>query len=177
MSSDPCGVRQNAPKVVERDSEWTVTVMAPGVSSDDLVICIENGVLAVKGETRTSTHTSFVNTRTNFVPTKIDAAKAHATHGDGIITVTVPKKKEVAPLEVTIKVHGHAADMSNSDDTDGEDDTDSDDIHYLTLAAPGIAARELQVTAKGRLLRVIGESKRTATGAKLLRIFQLPHRR
>lgn len=87
------------------------------------------------------------------------------------------RKKWHLPLEVTIKVHDHAADMSNSDGTDGEDDTDSDDIHYLTLAAPGIAARELQVTAKGRLLRVIGESKRTATGAKLLRIFQLPHRR
>jgi len=75
---------------------YKLTVVAAGVAASDLEVTAEDGTLKVCGETK-RTGARFVG-RSFRLPEDADATNARASHVDGILTVTVPKKP-AAPTE------------------------------------------------------------------------------
>merc|ERR1712023_506292 len=79
------------PQVHEKEKEYTITVSAPGVRSEDLTVSVEDNLLKIRGETKTNARTHFANWTTH-LPRDADAEKSTASHVDGLLTVTLPKK-------------------------------------------------------------------------------------
>jgi HSP20 family protein len=104
--------------VWQDDREIKVRVAVPGFSPEDVEITIDDqGVLAVKGESKTETETENKNggyllKETSFgsferrvvLPVAVDAEKAIAEFKDGVLEISVPKALPVAPKPVQIKV-------------------------------------------------------------------------
>jgi len=150
---------------------YTLSVNAPGVKAEDVKIEVApGGSVSIRGETRTSSHTHFVNYAVA-LPKDADPETAHAEVIDGVITVVLPRKAanvEVQRVQVTAAPVGENADGASSDG----DDTQQ--CHVLTLAAAGLAAADLTIEVKpaDSLFKVSGESKRTT--AKLTKCFRMP---
>merc|ERR1719240_633706 len=133
------------PRVHEKEHEYTITVSAPGVSAKDLTLHVEDGMLKMRGETKTSVHTHIMNWATH-LPRDADAEKATASHIDGLLQVTIPKK-EAAKTVVALLA-------------DGETLPDDDDSHYtMSLNCAGMAKADLDLTIEDDLLTVTGETK------------------
>merc|ERR1719321_349659 len=82
----------DAPRLRDlEDGSYALTISAPGVSANDLKVSIEDGVLEVDGESKTTSHTH-VTHWTMRLPKDVDVDKASVTSADGIITVALLKK-------------------------------------------------------------------------------------
>merc|ERR1719269_519885 len=78
-----------------------ILLKAPGVAASDLKVSVVNGTMRVAGETKTASHTHFTNWATR-LPKDADADQAAATHVDGLLTVTIPRKAEAAPRRIEV---------------------------------------------------------------------------
>lgn len=94
--------------IKESDKAYQLDVIAPGLQKDDFNISIEKDVLSVsfekKEENKESTDKfirseyQFRSFKRNFTLTeKINAAGITAGYTDGILSITLPKKEQVAP--------------------------------------------------------------------------------
>jgi len=158
-------VAARAPQVTEKHKEYKITVSAPGVKASDLKLYIEEEddtrMLAMRGETKTPTHTHCINWATN-LPRDADVEKATATHVDGLLEVTIPKK---VSAKSTIAI------LANCETT--PDDADDDSHYTMRLNCAGIAKADLDLTIEDDLLTVTGETK--SRGAWLCpRTYRLP---
>lgn len=101
--------------VVEQSDEFVVTCDLPGVDEKDLDISIANNVLTIKGEKKDPVDAdkqkvyrreTWAGTfqRTLSLPDTIDAEKIEAEIHDGILTVTLPKREEIKPRQISVKV-------------------------------------------------------------------------
>jgi len=88
---------------------YQLTLVAAGLAASDVeVVAEERGVLRVKGETA---RTGAKLARSFQLPRDADAQRATATHVDGILTITVPKKSAAAKrLLLPVGVPSSAAD-------------------------------------------------------------------
>lgn len=99
----------------EENGNLIVEASVPGMKAEEIDVEIEDGVLTVKGETRTEkeekkkgyllkerSEGSFY--RTVRLPESVDSGKAESTYADGILTVTMPKKPESRSKKVTVAV-------------------------------------------------------------------------
>jgi len=92
-----------------------VEAALPGVKPEDVDITIENGTLAIRGETsaergdkdddgrwlvREISHGSFV--RTVSLPNGLEADKAEATFEHGVLSLRIPKAEQVKPKQIRI---------------------------------------------------------------------------
>lgn len=84
----------------------------PGVRAEDIEITVENNVLTLKGEkkaqptrNRRTEQTYGTFTRRFHLPTHVDPAAIEAGLSDGILTVTLPKKPEVQPRKIEVKLN------------------------------------------------------------------------
>ena len=92
-----------------------VEAALPGVKPEDVDITIENGTLAIRGETaserqedagegrylvREISRGSFV--RTVALPTGLEADKAEATFENGVLSLRIPKAEQVKPKQIRI---------------------------------------------------------------------------
>jgi len=101
---------------VESDEDFKVLCDLPGVKRENLEVSVSKGILTIKGEKKTETKTekrkvfkketwegSFQ--RTLSLPGDADTEKVTAELKDGILTVTLPKKEEIKPKQISVQAH------------------------------------------------------------------------
>ncbi len=102
-------------ELINRDNEYLVRVELPGIDKKDLDLTITDDTLTIKGEAKRSeevkedeyllsevTYGKF--SRTITVPTEVESGKARAKANNGILEITLPKKKESKPKEIKVEV-------------------------------------------------------------------------
>ena len=95
------------------DDDLVVEGQLPGIKPDDVEITLENGRLTIRGATssederrdgdflvREIRRGSF--SRTVALPNGLEADKAAATFGDGVLTLRIPKAEQVKPRQIRI---------------------------------------------------------------------------
>ena len=102
---------------VREDEEGLyLTVELPGMSSDDVTVSVENGVLSISGEkkqvTEADDHESNYHLverrygsfeRTFRLPRSVDSDKVEAKFENGLLNVTIPKSEKAKKREIAIK--------------------------------------------------------------------------
>ncbi len=102
-------------ELINRENEFLVRVELPGIDKKDLDLTITDDTLTIKGEAKRSddvkeddylfsefTYGKF--SRTITVPSEVESGKAKATANNGILEITLPKKKEAKPNEIKVEV-------------------------------------------------------------------------
>jgi HSP20 family protein len=106
--------------VFEKDDQLVVKAAIPGVKPEEVDITIQDDVLTIKGEskedkeikredyymkeTRTGSFTRSIR-----LPADLDLQSAKADFQDGMLTLSIPKSKDVKPSKIKIPVGGSAA--------------------------------------------------------------------
>ena len=101
--------------IVENENELVVDVELPGIDKKDIKIGVENRVLSVSGERAFSDEVkeenchrierSYGNFYRSFtLPTTVDSEKIEAGYENGILRVRLPKREEVKPRQIEVKV-------------------------------------------------------------------------
>jgi len=80
--------RQQHPRLQERDGDYMLSLSAPGVSAREVVLHVVGGTFKLEVESTTSRLSWSTQ-----LPRDADAHAATATHVDGLLTVTFPKKE------------------------------------------------------------------------------------
>jgi len=149
------------PRLDESEDAYRVSILAPGVKSEDLKVSIDGERLKCVGHTKAHdrAHAHVVNWTIN-LPRDADVDQATAGHVDGIVLVKIPKKASKARFQLEVRTV--------------ELDESSDDSYHLSVSAPGLAAADLSITfdAYDNAMQISGQTKRT--GARIDRRFQLP---
>ena len=89
---------------------FVVRAELPGFRKEDLAIDLADGVLTITGTQKTETKPGTEPaqerrvTRAVALPENIDVAKIAAAYENGVLTVTLPKREEAKPRQVTIEV-------------------------------------------------------------------------
>ena len=92
-----------------------ISAELPGLSKEDVKINIADDILTISGEKKQrekvegNTYHRIERTYGKFqrnfsLPTHIQGDKVKAGFKDGVLTVTLPKKEEVKPKEISISV-------------------------------------------------------------------------
>ena len=107
----------------QTDNDVVVKAALPGFNAEDVQINVTGGVLTVRGEMKhddeqkdKSWHTPALRAgasvreqrwgsfeRSVSLPTDVVSEKARADFDNGILTITLPKAKEVKPKTITVK--------------------------------------------------------------------------
>ena len=98
----------------EEDDRFVVTADLPGVEGKDIEITAEKGVLTLKGERRSEKKSStngfesierasgtFLRRFT--LPESLDAEAIKASHVNGVLEVTIPKRPQEQPRRISIQ--------------------------------------------------------------------------
>jgi len=96
------------------DKDVIVTVELPDVKREDIKVTFENNVLSIEGERhfdRTREGETYHRIerghgkfrRTFSMPATVDAARVEADYKDGVLTVTLPRREESRPRQISIK--------------------------------------------------------------------------
>jgi len=109
------GTWQPSVDLVENDDNFQVTAELPGMKKEDVTLNLVNNVLTLKGEKKTEREVkedkyyrlersagSFQ--RSFSLPVDVQTDKVTAEFKDGVLKVTLPKKEEVKPKAIPIKV-------------------------------------------------------------------------
>lgn len=92
------------------DKENTyVRAELPGLAREDISIELVNGYLSINGTRKVTDDDgkvteAFSLSRSIAVPEGVQADKVSATHENGILNVTLPKREEAKPKKVTIEI-------------------------------------------------------------------------
>ena len=98
----------------DKDNVYVVADL-PGVEEKDIKLNFQNGILSLSGEKSEEKESKGKNfhrversygsfSRSIALPTHIDAEKATAVFKNGVLEVTLPKKEEAKPKEISIRV-------------------------------------------------------------------------
>jgi HSP20 family protein len=101
--------------VEETDKEITVKADLPGVDPNAVEITVTGNILTVAGEKKEEKEENKKNFhrlerfegkfyRQIALPAGADADKVNATSANGVITITIPKKPELQPKKINVKV-------------------------------------------------------------------------
>ncbi len=114
LSSGSSRMQAPAVDLVERQNESTIDVELPGVAKEDIKISLEDDLLTIKGDRKTSempdgarrirserSSGEFVRTIQLPHPVKPDTVSAELVNG--ILRITLPKAEEARPREIGIK--------------------------------------------------------------------------
>lgn len=100
--------------VVDREKEVVVRAQLPGFKKSDLDVSIAERTLTIKGATREEQkeerdnyfhqeiRTGSVN-RSVLLPADVDAGKAQATYKDGVLELTLPKRRVAKQQQVPVR--------------------------------------------------------------------------
>ena len=100
--------------VVENTDNYIVRCDLPGVEQKNLEVSVEGDVLTIKGEKKYEKKEKDARyyrnelwegsfQRTLSLPVGVDTEKVDAELKDGILTITLPKKEEHKPKQITVK--------------------------------------------------------------------------
>lgn len=101
--------------IYEQDGNIVLKAELPGVDSKDVDIRLENNVLTLRGERKLDTEVKRENyhrversygsfTRSFTLPTVVDQEMIKADYKDGVLRVTLPKREEAKPKQISIAV-------------------------------------------------------------------------
>lgn len=101
--------------VSETDTAYVVKSDLPEVKTEDVKVSVREGVLTIKGERKyeKSTENEKVHlqersygsfSRSFALPKDADSENVSAAYVNGTLTVTVPKRPEVQPKEIEVRV-------------------------------------------------------------------------
>jgi len=104
-----------AVNVTEDEHAYQIAAELPEVPSSDVKVVVRDGVLSLKGERKSEKKTegtkfhlverSYGSFQRSFtLPKDADGDKVSADFKDGVLKVTVPKREEVKPKEIEVKV-------------------------------------------------------------------------
>ncbi|MGH9633725.1 MAG: Hsp20/alpha crystallin family protein [Candidatus Angelobacter sp.] len=102
--------------ISEDDHNITLQAEIPGVKQEDLNITLENNVLTIAGERKFKEEEKKENfhrierrygkfTRSFTLPATVDAEKVNATFENGLLNITLAKREEFKPKQITIGVN------------------------------------------------------------------------
>jgi HSP20 family protein len=94
------------------EDELVITMAVPGLVADDVDITVEGDTLTIKGEMKgpienvnyllqERMYGTFSRTLRLNIP--VEANKAEASFDKGVLTLTLPKREETKPKQITIK--------------------------------------------------------------------------
>ncbi|MGB1171594.1 MAG: Hsp20/alpha crystallin family protein [Flavobacteriaceae bacterium] len=93
-----------AVNIQEMDQAFLVELVAPGLKKEDLQVEVEKDVLSIASEAEGKTEETgrytrkeynFASFRRTFsIPESVDSKKIDALYSEGVLTVTLPKRKE-----------------------------------------------------------------------------------
>ncbi len=102
--------------ITENESGYQVHADLPGMSREDVQITLDDGVLTINGERKSSfedkseschlserVHGKF--SRSFTLRNTIDTGKIDAEFNNGVLTVSLPKMEEAKPRKIEIKAH------------------------------------------------------------------------
>lgn len=100
--------------IAEDEDNITVTADIPGMKKDDIKITLTDNTLTISGEKKIKRDEKKENyhrvericgtfSRSFFIPSSVDSEKISASYKDGVLKITLPKKEEAKPKEITIK--------------------------------------------------------------------------
>lgn len=109
------GAWQPSVDLVENDDNFLMTAELPGMKKEDITLNLVNNVLTLKGEKKTERELkedkyyrlerSAGSFQRSFnLPADVQVDKVTAEFKDGVLKVTLPKKEEVKPKSIPIKV-------------------------------------------------------------------------
>lgn len=111
----PAAVWAPSVDIKEEANRYVVQADLPGVKPEDIEVTLQNGVLTIKGERQTEAKEEKENYRRierfygSFfrrftLPETVEEEKIEATYDKGVLTVVIPKKPEVQPKKISVKV-------------------------------------------------------------------------
>ena len=111
--------------VTETDEHLVVKAALPGINPEDVDISVNEGVLTVKGETKSDETSDAENFhrreirygafyRTIPLPVQVNDDKAEAEFKDGFLTVTLPKAEQARPKQIKVKAEAGKLNGSKS---------------------------------------------------------------
>ena len=109
------GLSAPAIDLVEENDSFLVTCDLPGVEKGDLDISVSGNVLTIKGEKKDTRENlegryyrretwSGTFQRSMTLPETVDPNKIDAQMRNGVLKLTLPKKEEVKPRQITVNV-------------------------------------------------------------------------
>jgi len=149
--------RSAAPRHQLRETAdaYELDLALPGLRPDDLKVTLEDGVLAVEGQTK---HTSASHRLR--APRDIDADAVEAASANGILTITLPKR---SPPKHELTVAEGAPTTSTSEDD-----------YRLELPLPGMRPSDLTLIVEDSVLSIEGETKTDRRNFAVSRRHRLP---
>lgn len=108
------GIWAPAVDLIEKEDKLIAKVELPGVEKKDVKLSLTDNNLSIQGEVKKDDETKNENyyyrermygsySRTISLPAEIDKEKINAKFKNGILEITMPKKPEVQPKEITIE--------------------------------------------------------------------------
>jgi HSP20 family protein len=102
--------------ISEDDHNIILKAEIPGMKAEDLNISLENNVLTISGERKFKNEETKENfhrierrygkfARSFTLPAGVDAAKVNANFEDGLLNITLPKREDFKPKQITIGVN------------------------------------------------------------------------
>jgi HSP20 family protein len=109
------GAWSPAVDIYEKDGNIVLKAELPGIEPKDVDVRVENNILTLRGERRVDQevkeeHYQRVErsygafTRSFTLPTVVDTDKIKAEYKDGVLRMTLPKKEEAKPKQISISV-------------------------------------------------------------------------
>ena len=106
---------QPAVDIYEEVERFLVTVEAPGIDPEKVEVRVEDNHLTLRGsrelefEDRKENYHRLerdygIFTRTFSLPTTVEAEKIVAEYKQGLLRITIPKRSEVLPKKITVRV-------------------------------------------------------------------------
>ena len=101
--------------IAENENEYEVRADLPGIPKKDINVSVDNGVLTLSGERKEErTEGKGANrrikryygtfSRSFSLPGSVDTEKVKAAYKDGVLAVTLPKREEAKPKQISVKV-------------------------------------------------------------------------
>ena len=99
--------------LLEQDDSFLIDVDLPGVLPDDVDVTVDQNLLTIRGERKTSSVVTQDNVRrserrygsflrTISLPSHVDAEGIQADFGDGVLHITVPKAEQAKPRKIKV---------------------------------------------------------------------------
>ncbi len=105
-----------AVNISEKNTNFVIEIVIPGISKDNVAIEVEENILRVSSQTSSEVPTEesikflrkdfdFKNFERKFtLPKTIDTENINATHKDGILSISLPKKVEEKAVKKMVEI-------------------------------------------------------------------------
>jgi len=118
----------------QTETAYVINVLAPGVRIDDFDVTAKDELLTIKGQTGSRAVGQQIR-----LPRDADTDAATATHADGILTLTVPKRAAPVPRTIEVKI-------GSPEEPEAEQEAASGEAAANEAVAPAIALAEMGFT-------------------------------